>query len=108
MHTLCAGNVRERVMDTTPAPQELHTRCAVCKTTELDKTMTLIPIGYDKPMVAIVFIHTRCMGGLPLIALKWTVATVSNRPEVAEKQPMLMEYLTEHPTELLEFNRGDE
>lgn len=56
---------------------------------------------------AIVFIHIKCMGGLPLIALKWRVTTSSLRGEVAEYQPTLHEYLDDYPQDLQSFKGGE-
>lgn len=93
-------------MDTVEEFGEMFHPCQVCKTTEPGRTMLLVP-NTDGP-TAIVFIHIKCMGGLPLIALKWTVTTISDKPEIGEEQPTLLDFLSAWPSELLDFGEGGE
>ena len=75
----------------------MHTPCAVCKQSDTDDALLLEP----QPET-VVFLHTRCMGGLPLIALKWPVSYSSRRKE-QDNWPTLQDYLDEYPQDLQDF-----
>lgn len=80
----------------------LHSRCAVCKSTDPGPTLILKP---HDTLEATVFIHVRCMGGLPLIAVKWHLVSASHKQDSAEAT--LWDFLTAWPAELVDFEEND-
>lgn len=76
--------------------------CAVCKFPIGDKPLILKP--HTEPM-AVVVLHPKCIGGLPLIALKWHV---QDERLPGPEEFTLSDILTLGLQELADYEGGEE